>query len=165
MRTVNRCAHLVGTLPAATATEAMELAERLLGDTLRWLPDGETGPRHHWVKPLVDDLRGHPDLELVKDGDWSGYDKTPQFRVRKGHTLRGDSLDFGYVRCFEQSRPEFERVKARLGLPELRFQVGIPSPFDMAGIVLGRRGALFGRGPFHDTTVAAIAEIYAQAGD
>ena len=67
--------------------------------------------------------------------------------------------------CFEESRPEFERIKSRLGNADLRFQVGIPSPFDMAGVVLGRKAALLQRKPFHETTVAAIAEIAAQGGD
>ena len=39
-----RRAHLVGSIPAATAAEAMRLAVKRLGPELHYLPDGETGP-------------------------------------------------------------------------------------------------------------------------
>ncbi|MDQ2961314.1 MAG: hypothetical protein M3R48_09765, partial [Candidatus Dormibacteraeota bacterium] len=78
---MTRAAHLVGSIPADDANDAMRLALRHLGPQLSCLPDGETGDRHHWVIHIIDGLRSHPDLELKKDGDWSAYDKTPVFRV------------------------------------------------------------------------------------
>jgi hypothetical protein len=159
-----RATHLVGTIPVDTTAEAMALAEEHLGDALRWLPDGETGPRRDWILPIVEALRSHPDLELAKDGSWSEYDDIPRFRVRKGHRLRGDSLSFGHVEWFQQSLPEFHTAKARLGDDALAFQIGMPGPFDMAGVVLGPRGALLHRKPFHDATVAEISAIAALAG-
>jgi hypothetical protein len=160
-----RATHLVGTIPANSTAEAMALAQEHLGDSLRWLPDGETGARNNWVMPIVEALRSHPDLAIKRDGDWSEYDKTPSFKVRKGHRLRVDSLSFGHVAWFQESLPEFRAVKQRLGQPDLAFQIGIPGPFDMAGIVLGPQGALLHRRPFHDATVAEIAGIFALAGE
>src|SRR5262245_13218110 len=136
-----RGTHLVGSLPAAGPAEAMAQALATVGAGLRYLPDGETGERHHWIIHIIERLREHPDLELVKPGDWSDYDQTPVFRVKRGHTLSG--LDFGHVREFERSFPLF--LEARGERTDLAFQVGVPGDFDMALFVLGPRGALRGK--------------------
>lgn len=160
-----RLAHLVGSIPADDGDAAMAMAREMLGGRLRWLPDGETGDRFHWVVGIVEKLRTHPDLEIAKDGDWSDYDKTPRFRVRKGHTLRASSLDFGHVAAFEESYPIFKRIKAEGGNPELTFQSGVPGDLDMAAFVLGPLGALRGRKPFHEATVDEVRRIHAIGGD
>ena len=51
--------------------------------------------RRNWVIGMIDRFRTHPDLRLVKDGDWSDYDKTPRFAVAPGHRLYGAALDLG----------------------------------------------------------------------
>jgi hypothetical protein len=146
-----RDAHLVGSYPAPDADAAMEQAVGTLGDDLRTLPDGETGPRFHWIIHIIEALRTHPDLELKRDGDWSDYDRTPVFRERKGHRLTADTLDLGYARAFEESRPAFERHGGGRA-----FQAGIPGDLDMALFVLGPLGALRRRRPFTDATVREI---------
>jgi hypothetical protein len=85
------------------------------------------------------------------------------FRVRKGHTVSG--LDLGYLSAFRESYPLFKEARAAAGRPELRFQVGVPGDFDMALFVLGPRGALTGKRPFTDATVAEIDAIHAEGGD
>jgi hypothetical protein len=80
-----RRAHLVGSIPAATAADAMRLAVERLGPDLDYLPDGETGERRNWLISMIDGLHGHPDLRLVREGDWSDYGKTPRFALRPGH--------------------------------------------------------------------------------
>jgi hypothetical protein len=72
-----RRAHLVGSIPAASGAEAMQLAVERLAPDLDYLPDGETGERRNWVISMIEGWRGHPDFRLVRDGDWSEYDKTP----------------------------------------------------------------------------------------
>ena len=57
----------------------MRLAVERLGPELDYLPDGETGDRRNWVISMIEALRAHPDFRVVKDGDWSDYDKTPRF--------------------------------------------------------------------------------------
>src|SRR4051794_25832525 len=104
----------------------MELSLPELGSTLDMLPDGETGDRQDWVKPLIDGLRSHPDLELVRDGDWSDYDKVPRFKVRRRHTLRAESLDFGIAQTFRDSYPAYEELAPGTGAGHIPFQVGIP---------------------------------------
>lgn len=160
-----RFAHLVGSIPASDGAAAMKLAKDELGSHLRWLPDGETGDRQDWVASIIDGLRTHPDLELSKEGDWSDYDSTPRFRIRKGHKLVGSSLDFGHVEAFEESYPLFKKAKAKSKNDDLTFQVGIPGDFDMAGLVLGPGGALRKRSIFHDATVSEIRRIAELADD
>src|SRR5437763_1093109 len=55
-----RRAHLVGSIPAATAAEAMRLAVKRLGPELDYLPDGETGVRRNWILGMIEGFRTHP---------------------------------------------------------------------------------------------------------
>ena len=161
---VGRMAHLVGSLPGETPEQAMSTALQVLGPRLRSLPDGETGVRRNWVISIVDSLRDHPDLELVKQGDWSDYDKTPTLRIRPGHTLYGANLDFGHVAAVRDSHPVFERLRDHFGLPDLVFQSGVPSDLDLAMFTLGPVGALRHRRPFTEATLAEIHGVRDIAG-
>jgi hypothetical protein len=162
---MTRIAHLVGSIPAADADEAMDLAVSRLGSRLRYLPDGETGPRFHWIVGIIEGLRTHPDLEIAKDGDWSDYDKTPRFKVKRGHKLTGDALDFGYHKAFEESWPAFKEHRAAAnGSGELSFQVGIPGDLDMALFVFGPLGAFLKRRAFTEATLRDVRAIHAEAG-
>lgn len=161
---MTRSAHLVGSIPADDAGDAMQLALGHLGSRLRTLPDGETGERHHWIIHIIDALRRHPDLELKKEGDWSDYDKTPVLRVRKGHTLRAETIDFGHVAAFEESWPTFTRVRDERGDASLAFQAGVPGDLDMALFTLGPVGAFRHRAIFRRATVREIREIFRRGG-
>jgi hypothetical protein len=160
-----RAVHLVGTIPAPDTAAALALVAETLGDTLPpWLPDGETGNRQDWINRIVEGLRTHPDLELASDGDWSSYDDTPGFKVRKGHTF--ESVDLDYVAAFEQSWPVFQRFRQDHG-SDFTFQVGIPGHLDIGLIAFGfkLRRALRNLGPFRDASVEAITTIHQRAGD
>ena len=159
-----RMAHLVGSLPGDSSEEAMSTALQVLGPRLRSLPDGETGVRRNWVISIVDSLRDHPDLEVVKPGDWSDYDKTPTLRVRRGRTLLGANLDFGHVAAVGDSYPVFERLREFYDLPDLVFQSGVPGDLDLAMFTLGPAGALRHRRPFTEATVTEIRGVRAIAG-
>lgn len=160
----SREAHLVGSLPGATATEAMSTALELVGPYLRSLPDGETGERRNWIISIVETLRSHPDVELRREGDWSDYDKTPRFRVRRGHRLLGATLDLGHVAAVRESLPVFEKVRAAAGRDELAFQQGVPSDLDLAMFAFGPLGALRYRRAFTEATLVEIREIAALTG-
>lgn len=157
--TAHRTVHLVGTIPTASAADAFALAVEVLGDDLpACLPDGETGDRLDWVNRIVERLRDHPDLELWKDGDWSGYENTPGFRVRPGHPF--ETVDLDYVHYFRASWPAFREVADRLGR-HLRLQVGIPGHLDLALIASGFRPPVARKllGPFRDATLREISVI------
>jgi len=154
-----RSVHLMGSIPAANAEAAMREVLTRLGPHLRCLPDGETGERRNWIMHIIESFRAHPDLQVRTEGDWSGYDRVLTFRVRKGHTLRGESLDFGHVVNVEENLPIFQRLRHELGRPDLIFQVGIPGDLDMALFTLGPLGAFRHRRAFTEATVREINEI------
>ena len=156
-----RRAHLVGSLPGDTSGEAMRLAVERLGDDLAYLPDGETGDRRNWVIPMIEGLRKHPDLELVRDGDWSDYDKIPRLRVKPGHRLYGASLDLGIAAAARAAQPDFDAVR---GERPLHFQVGIPGDIDLALFSFGPTGPVRHRRPFTEALVAAMHEAVAAYG-
>lgn len=162
----SRRVHLVGTIPATSTPEALSLVSDTVGDSVTdWLPDGETGVRSNWIGRLVENLRNHPDLEVFKDGDWSDYESTPGFRVKAGH--RFESVELDYFEHFEESWPEFQRVRGELGRADLAFQIGIPGPIDVAFAAFGFNPvAGFRRsGPFEDATISEIERIHAVAGN
>ena len=41
--------HLVGSVPLGSAEEVFRRVAEVLGDRLRRIPDGETGPRSDWI--------------------------------------------------------------------------------------------------------------------
>lgn len=158
-------AHLVGSLPGESSEEAMRGALERLGPHLRWLPDGETGPRRDWIIHIIDSFRSHPDLELRREGRWTDYDDTPRFGIRDGHTLAAASLDLGYAKAFAESFPQFQRLREEHGRPDLHFQVGIPGDFDMALFTFGPAGPFRHRSPFREATRREVAAIHETAGD
>jgi hypothetical protein len=92
----------------------MRLAVQRLGPDLGYLPDGETGVRRNWVIGMIEGFRSHPDLRLVKDGDWSDYDKTPRFALQPGHRLYGAALDLGITAAARAAMSEFDTQCAAL---------------------------------------------------
>jgi hypothetical protein len=145
----------------------MEQALNRLAPHLDRLTDGETGDRHLWVTPVMEKLRANPDVEMTRDGDWSDYEHTAAWRVRDGHTLDPANLRMHYALAFRNSYPSFQVLRERFERPDMRFQVGIVAPIDLA--IYG-----FGEASFADpsildawtvATTRDIAEIFAEAGD
>ena len=120
----------------------MEAALRRLAPHLRTLSDGETGARSWWIRAIIDRLYDHPDLELVRDGDYSSYEQTPQWRVKDGHELTADNLEPYLVmaQAFEESYPLFHELREARGRPDLDFQVGVPLHLDLAVDAFGEAG-------------------------
>lgn len=120
----------------------MEAALTRLAPHLRTLSDGETGARSWWIRAILDRLRDHPDLELVRDGDYSSYDSTPLWRVKQGHDLTADSLEPFLVmgEAFDSSYPVFRELRDAYGRPDLDFQVGVPLHLDLAVDAFGEAG-------------------------
>lgn len=161
-----RQVHLVGSIPASSTKEALTLIVHTVGDRVTdWVPDGETGDRQNWIGRLVENLRNHPDLEVARDGDWSDYESTPGFKVRRGHKF--ERVDLDYFKYFEESWSEFQAVRDSLDRPDLSLQIGIPGPIDVAFAAFGFNpiGGFRYAKPFEDATVHDIKRIDAVAGD
>lgn len=161
----SRQVHLVGSIPATSTRDALRLVLDSVGDRVGdRLPDGETGDRGNWIGRLIEGLREHPDLEVVRDGDWSDYESTPVFRVKSGH--RFTSVELDYYDAFTGSWPHFLEARTRLGRNDLALQVGIPGPIDIAFAAFGfnpLRG-FRNTAPFEDATVAEIERIHSEVG-
>ncbi len=160
-----RSVHLVGTIPAESTRAALDLVDEVLGDTLGpVVPDGETGDRLDWVNRLVQHLRVHPDLELAREGDFSSYEDTPAFKVRKGHHFTTVELD--YLDEFRASWPVFQEFRSRRDGP-VSLQVGIPGHIDLSFISFGFNlpAGLRNLKPFRSASIEAIEAIHAVAGD
>jgi hypothetical protein len=150
-----RRAHLVGAWPGRDPEHAMQTALEYLAPHLVRMTDGETGDRHLWVTPALDSFRANPDVEIVRDGNWTSYEDTAQWRVKDGVTLDPDNIRPRYALVFEGSFPAFKELRGRFDRPDLRFQVGIPSPLDLATYAFGE--AAFGDPTIHEACNLATA--------
>jgi SAM-dependent methyltransferase len=120
---------LVGSVPLRSAEEVFRVMAAELGDRLRQIPDGETGPRADWIVWQYPVLSSRPEFEVCPPGP-NQHRALPRLRIRDGEsvdTLRFD--DLGYAQAALSSFNLFARRK-RDGqiLPHLRFQVSLPTP-------------------------------------
>jgi uncharacterized damage-inducible protein DinB len=122
-------AHLVGSVPLPDAESVFCIANEILGDRLRRVPDGETGDRSKWVGWQGFAFKALPQLEKV-DPTPGQYPPTPRFRVRAGETLDGATFgDLGYAENALGSFAVFQRLRDAGVVPtSQRFQVSLPTP-------------------------------------
>jgi len=133
--------HLVGSVPLDTPQEVFETFGAPLGKYLFSMPDGEVGPRRHWISRVhYQVLAAHPELDIVQRPapDQNGVERQfPRnagdawhFRVKPGvkEVRFGDpGWRLGYARDALNSFFVFRVMKERGVLPKhLRFQVSIP---------------------------------------
>jgi hypothetical protein len=132
---------LVGSIPLDTPQEVFQAFGAPLGKYLAAMPDGEVGPRRHWISRVhYQVLAGHPELEVVQHPapDENGVERQhPRnagdawwFKVKPGvKAVRfGDpGWRLGYARDAVNSYFVFRTMKEKGVLPaQLRFQVSIP---------------------------------------
>jgi ubiquinone/menaquinone biosynthesis C-methylase UbiE len=122
-------AHLVGSVPLPSASEVFRVLSEQLGDRIRRLPDGETGPRADWIVWQYPVLSSRPQFEVAPPAPGS-YRALPRLRLRSeddGAELRFGSL--GYAEAASASYGTFAVLK-RDGVvpPSCRFQVSLPTP-------------------------------------
>ena len=132
---------LVGSLPVETPQEAFEVIGAPLGRYLFAMPDGEVGPRRHWISRVhYQVLAAHPELEIVQRPrpDENGVERQAPskaadawwFKVKEGvqQVRFGDpGWRLGYARDALNSYFVFKTMKEKGVLPaHVRFQVSIP---------------------------------------
>jgi len=132
---------LVGSVPLDTPEEVFRTFGAPLGKFLFAMPDGEVGPRRHWISRVhYQVLAAHPELEVVQHPapDENGVERQhPRnaadawwFKVRDGvgQVRFGDpGWRLGYARDAINSYFVFRTMKEKGVLPShLRFQVSIP---------------------------------------
>jgi hypothetical protein len=132
---------LVGSIPFDTVSQVFESFGTSLGDELIALPDGEVGPRRHWISRVhYQVFAGHPDLEIVRRPQPdNGVERLHprnaadswQFKVKPGvdQVRFGDpGWRLGCTRDAVNSYFVFRTLREKGQLPaHLRFQVSLPS--------------------------------------
>ncbi|MFZ2066409.1 MAG: hypothetical protein WAV27_10550 [Xanthobacteraceae bacterium] len=132
---------LVGSIPLDTPEQVFQSFGAPLGRYLFAMPDGEIGPRRHWISRVhYQVLAAHPELEVVQHPapDDNGVERQhPRnaadawwFKVRDGvkQVRFGDpGWRLGYARDAVNSYFVFKTLKEKgLLAQHLRFQVSIP---------------------------------------
>jgi SAM-dependent methyltransferase len=122
-------AHLVGSVPLASAEAVFRVVADEIGDRLRRIPDGETGPRSDWIVWQLPVFTTQRQLEVVPPGPNSWR---PLPRVRLADGARAESVTFGalgYADAALSSYRAFARLKRDGVVPvACRFQVCLPTP-------------------------------------
>ena len=122
-------AHLVGSVPLASAEAVFTAVAGAIGDRLRRMPDGETGPRSDWIVWQLPVFTAQPGLEVVPPGPDS-WRPLPRIRVEDG--VHPESVKFGplgYAEAAIASYRVFARLKRDGRVPvATRFQVCLPTP-------------------------------------
>ena len=132
---------LVGSIPLDTADEVFRTFGATLGPSLAAMPDGEVGPRKHWISRIhFQVLAGHYQLEAVRhpqpeNGVERLFPRNARdswlFKVKDGV----ESVNFGdpgwrlgYTRDAVNSYFVFKTLREKGVLAKsLRFQVSLPS--------------------------------------
>jgi hypothetical protein len=162
---ISRSLHFVGSIPADSAEEAMRSMLSWGGPYVRSITDGEVGDQGRWIVNLVNGFAEHPDLTLVSKGEWSSYRDIPRLRVRRGHRLNPDRLDFRRDTDALAALPVFRALRAESQRDDLSLQVVIPGDLDLALFTFGPLGALRHRAIFRQVLAREIRHVHAEAGD
>jgi hypothetical protein len=132
---------LVGSIPLDTADDVFRTFGATLGASLATMPDGEVGPRKHWISRVhYQVLAGHAELETVRrPAPENGVERlNPRnagdswlFKVKDGveRVRFGDpGWRLGYARDAVNSYFVFKTLREQGVLAKhLRFQVSLPS--------------------------------------
>ena len=126
---VARGVHLVGSVPLPSAEAVFRTVAGAIGDRLRRIPDGETGPRSDWIVWQLPIFTSQSELEIVPPAPDSWR---PLPRVRLAENGQPDRVRFeslGYAEAAIASYRTFARLKRDGVIPvACRFQCSLPTP-------------------------------------
>ena len=121
--------HLVGSVPLRSTEEVLRALSGGLGDRVRRLPDGETGPRADWIVWQYPVLSSRRQFEVAPPAP-GAYRALPRLKLRSvddASDLRFGSL--GYADAATASYQTFGPLKRDGIVPRgCRFQVSLPTP-------------------------------------
>jgi SAM-dependent methyltransferase len=120
--------HLVGSVPLGSAEEVFRRTAQALGDRLRRIPDGETGPRSDWILWQYPVFSSRPQFEVGPPGD-ATYRTLPKLLLSSGSASDVTFDSLGYAETAIASYRLFARLKRDSAIPpHCRFQVSLPTP-------------------------------------
>ena len=124
-----RDVHLVGSVPGQNATEVFETVSAALGNRLKRIPDGETGPRADWITWLEPVFANSPALEKSGEEFRLHAAATPRtrYRLKPGRSAKDVTFDnLFYADIAERSYRDFAKLKAEGKIPaHCRFQIDL----------------------------------------
>jgi hypothetical protein len=141
-------AHLVGSVPLATADDVFRTVTGALGDLLSRVPDGETGERRRWIWFQREMLERHPAMEVDREApllelrQWDGslLRRSELLRFKPGVDADTVSFRTGYAEAALASWKRFDALRRRgEAAGGLRFQVSLPTPMSSAFMYVSPR--------------------------
>ena len=161
-------AHLVGSMPFKDAETVFRTVAENAGDSVKRIPDGETGPRDGWIFSMIPRMAATPQLELVStitDFPYeaavdTGYDGMPQFGMKEGVSPEDVEFDLGYDTDGIAAWPEFKRLRDEgvIG-PDVKFQLAIPTPMAILGSYIAEDQRAFLFAPYQERLKTEIDNI------
>jgi hypothetical protein len=172
---------LIGSLPFENEEVAMRHAMQQLGETMLCVPDGEigektpefpNGKRSAWVMVAINICTADTEnWELISKGetDASGfpvdYNDVQKLKPKRSPGEMHNHIRFGYDEYFKQSYPIFQRLREEYGLPNLKFQVGIPTGLGIAFTMMRPLDAFRYADAMNKRLAYEVNEIVKIAGD
>ncbi|MPV50329.1 hypothetical protein GCG21_10005 [Pseudactinotalea sp. HY160] len=152
-------AHLVGSLTCTDAESTFRVASQHLGGHLRRIPDGEVGPRFHWI--LFQGAAFAATAGLSRVGDepalLAGFDVRPFALDGSVEPDRLAFSDLGYADAALESYATFARLReAGVVRAGTRFQVSLPTPLAALTTFVHPEARAAVEGPY---TAALLAEL------
>lgn len=124
-----RNVYLVGSIPLSNASEVFERVSSALGDTVKRIPDGETGERSDWITWLERIFSSNPSLQRSDEvfRVHAGAAAYHRYTLKPGRTVADLRFeDLQYARIAQASYAEFARLKQAGKIPaRTRFQVDL----------------------------------------
>jgi hypothetical protein len=120
---------MLGSIPVASAREAFESVVAALGDSVRRIPDGETGPRWNWIVWQNDVMKATQGLQTSGTKEVPGTGRTSELQgFKPGVTAKDIKFGpLGYAAAAIESYATFKQLRAQIP-PGTRFQVSLPTP-------------------------------------
>jgi hypothetical protein len=168
MGTRHRDVLLVGSYAAENAAAVFRTVSQALGDRVRRIPDGETGDRSQWIRWQVFAFRDNPAFEFEPQLKGSDY-QTDFYRLRAG--IAPQDVTFGPLGYAENAIASYN-VFAQLRRdgavhPGCRFQVSLPSPYNVLDRHVTPGDRLTAEGPYERRMLEELDAMFAAipAGD
>ncbi len=172
---------LVGSIPFENEEDAMSRALAQLSPYLFSLPDGEIGEktelypkgnRAAWVMTVINactedtaNWRVVKQPTRAEDGFPADYDKVQKLKPKHSPAALFEHLRFGYDEYFKSSYETFKRLRADRKLPDLKFQVGVPTGLGITFTMMNPIDAIRYAGVFNQRIAFEVNEIIKMAGD
>ncbi|MGQ0620901.1 MAG: hypothetical protein ACT4QA_13425 [Panacagrimonas sp.] len=175
-----RAVLLVGSMPFEDEADCMHRGFEALGPLLFCLPDGEIGEkspafplgiRGSWVNYAMEMLhrdtahwRALTEPKRGPDGWPLSYQEFQKLEPLLSPEALPEHVRFGYDAFFRQSYPAFKKQRSERGLPQVKFQMGIPTGSALGFMFANPADMLRYRDSFNTVLAREVNAVLRQAG-